>query len=67
MAIVHAAVKDALRLQAISADAVRHLVLARVEGRPARLDIGRYPHLPVAKVGKTRPADYTALMVEGRQ
>ena len=61
MATVHAAVKDALRLGAISSDAVRHLVLARVEGRPARLDTGRYPHLPVATVGKTRPADYMAL------
>ena len=61
-ATVHAAVKEALRLGAISADAVRHLVLARIEGRPARLDTGRYPHLPVANVGKTRPADYTTLM-----
>jgi transposase len=59
---VHAAVTDALRLGAISADAVRHLVLARIEGRPARLDADRYPHLPVANVGKTRPADYMALM-----
>ncbi len=58
---VHAAVKDALRLGAISADAVRHLVLARIEGRPARLDADRYPHLPVANVGKTRPSDYMAL------
>lgn len=59
--VVHAAVKDALRLGAISADAVRHLVLARIEGRPARLDADRYPHLPVANVGRTRPADYMAL------
>lgn len=58
---VHVAVKDALRLGAISSDAVRHLVLARIEGRPARLDANRYPHLPVATVGKTRPADYMAL------
>jgi len=58
---VHAAVKDALRLGAISADAVRHLVLARIEGRPARLDADQYPHLPVANVGKTRPSDYMAL------
>ncbi|MEM7516608.1 MAG: IS21 family transposase, partial [Planctomycetota bacterium] len=58
---VHAAVKDALQLGAISSDAVRHLVLARIEGRPARLDADRYPHLPVATVGKTKPADYMAL------
>ncbi|MEO1494360.1 MAG: hypothetical protein AAFV19_19610 [Pseudomonadota bacterium] len=62
MGTVHAAVKDALRMGAISADAVRHLVLVRIEGRPARLDTKRYPHLPVAKVDKTRPADYTTLM-----
>jgi hypothetical protein len=58
---VHAAIKDALGLGAISADAVRHLVLARIEGRPARLDTDRYPHLPVANVGRTRPKDYMAL------
>jgi hypothetical protein len=58
---VRAAMQDALRIGAISADAVRHLVLARIEGRPARLDADRYPHLPVADVGKTRPADYMAL------
>ena len=67
MATVHAAVKDALRLRAISSDAVRHLVLARVEGRPARLDTERYPHLPVATVETTRPAAYMSLIVEGRQ
>ncbi len=61
LAAVHAAVKDALRLGAISSDAVRHLVLARIEGRPARLDADRYPHLPVATVGRTRPADYMTL------
>ena len=31
---VHAAAKDALRLGAISFDAVKHLVLCRLEGRP---------------------------------
>ena len=36
---VHAAVKDTLRLGAISFDAVKHLVLCRVEGRPPRLDL----------------------------
>ena len=37
---VHHAVKDAIRLGAISFDAVKHLVLCRLEGRPARLDLG---------------------------
>ena len=43
MATVHGAVQDALRLGAISSDAVRHLALARVEHRPVRLDTERYP------------------------
>ena len=36
---VHAAVRDALRLGALSFDAVKHLVLCRLEGRPPRLDL----------------------------
>ena len=31
---IHAAVRDALRLGALSFDAVKHLVLSRLEGRP---------------------------------
>lgn len=62
MDTVHAAVRDALGLGAVSADAVRHLVLARVEGRPARLDRARYPHLPEATVKATDPAEYASLL-----
>ena len=43
---VAAAAKDALRLGAISFDAVKHLVLCRLEGRPPRLDLELYPYLP---------------------
>ena len=39
-------VRDALRLGAISFDAVKHLVLCRIEGRPQRLDLELYPYLP---------------------
>ena len=39
-------VRDALRLGAISFDAVKHLVMCRVEGRPQRLDLQLYPYLP---------------------
>ena len=60
--VVHAAVKDALRLGTISHDAVKHLVLCRVECRPARLDRKHYPHLPMATVGTTSPASYAVLM-----
>ena len=36
---VYEGVRDALRLGAISFDAVKHLVLCRMEGRPQRLDL----------------------------
>ena len=39
---VHAAVRDALRLGALSFDTVKHLVLCRLEGRPPRLDLELY-------------------------
>ena len=43
---VHKAVKDSLKLGAISFDATKHLLLSRIEGRPQRLDLTLYPHLP---------------------
>ena len=62
---VHEAVRDALRLGAISFDAVKHLVLCRIEGRPERLDLELYPHLPRVNVTKTAASDYMALMPAG--
>jgi transposase len=56
------AVEDALRLRAISFDAVKHRVLCRIEQRPPRLDLGNYPHLPMAQVATTAAADYLALL-----
>jgi hypothetical protein len=50
---VSQAIKDALRLRAISFDSVKHLLLCRIEERPPRLDLGNYPHLPVAQVATT--------------
>lgn len=58
---VHAAVKTALQMGAISFDAVKHLVLCRVERRPPRLDLDVYPYLPRAKVATTSPASYMCL------
>ena len=55
---VHAAVKDALRLGALSFDAVKHLVLCRLEGRPPRLDLELYPYLPRVRVSTTCAGDY---------
>jgi transposase len=59
---VSLAIDDALRLGAISFDAVKHLLLCRIEQRPARLDLENYPHLPLAQVATTAAADYLALL-----
>ena len=59
---VHSALKDALRLGALSFDAVKHLVLCRLEGRPPRLDLELYPYLPRVKVSTTYTRDYMTLL-----
>jgi hypothetical protein len=58
------AIEDALRLGTISFDAVRHLLLCRIERRPPRLDMENYPHLPLAQVRTTQAADYMTLLAE---
>jgi hypothetical protein len=47
---------------AISFDAVRHLLLCRIERRPPCLDMANWPHLPPARVRTTRAADYMSLL-----
>jgi transposase len=64
---LHHAVKQALGLHAISFDAIKQLVLCRVEKRPARLNLAAFPYLPRATVGVTRAADYTALTSDARR
>ncbi len=59
---VLAAVRDALRLGALSFDAVKHLVLCRLEGRPPRLDLELYPYLPRVRVSATSAGDYMTLL-----
>ena len=59
---VHSAVRDAIRLGAIGFDAVKHLVLCNIEGRPPRLDLELYPYLPRVSVGKTSATDYMTLL-----
>ena len=59
---VLAAVRDALRLGALSFDAVKHLVLCRLEGRPPRLDLELYPYLPQVRVSITSAGDYMTLL-----
>ncbi len=64
IAEVTLAIEDALRLGTISFDAVRHLLLCRIERRPPRLDMENYPHLPLAQVRTTQAADYMTLLAE---
>jgi len=61
---VHAAVREALRLGAIGFDAVKHLVLCRLEHRPAKLDLTVYPYLPRVAVATTSAKAYLALLEE---
>lgn len=63
---VQAGVGEALRLGAIGFDAVKHLVLCRVERRPPRLDLEVYPYLPRAQVATTSARAYLALLGEDR-
>ena len=53
---VTAAIEDALRMGTISFDAVRHIVLCRIERRPPRLDLQNWPHLPLPRVRTTAAA-----------
>ena len=59
---VHAAVKDAIHLGSLSFDAVKRLVLCRLEGRPLNQDLELYPYLPRGRVGTTSAGDYMTLL-----
>lgn len=59
---VAAAVRDAIQRGAIGFDAVKHLVLCRIERRPPRLDMTVYPYLPKAIVATTSARDYMGLL-----
>ena len=63
--VLHGAVKDALRRGAIGYDAVKHLVLCRIERRPPKLDLDIYPSLPRANVATTAAASYMSLLGGG--
>ena len=65
MPIVTDAVTEAIRLGAIGFDAIKLIALARIEHRPARLDLAAYPHLPKMDVRTTAAADY-AVLIPGR-
>jgi hypothetical protein len=57
-----AAVRDAIARGAIGFDAIKHLVLCRIERRPPRLDLGVYPYLPKTTVATTSARSYMELL-----
>ena len=59
---VAAAVADAIKRGANSFDAVKHLVLCRIERRPQRLDMTVYPYLPRTRVATTSAKTYMGLL-----
>jgi len=63
---VEAGIEAALERGTIGFDAVKHLVLCRIERRPPRLDMTVYPYLPKAHVAATSAGDYMALLSGGR-
>ena len=63
--IVHLAIKDGLRLGAISFDAIKHLLLCRIERRPPSLDLDLYPFLPRTNIATTSASSYMSLLNGG--
>ena len=63
---VEAGIISALERGTIGFDAVKHLVLCRIERRPPRLDMTVYPYLPKAHVALTSPTDYMAHLLESQ-
>jgi len=63
--VLHAAIKDALQMGAISFDAIKHLLLCRVERRQPRLNLDLYPFLPRTNVATTSAASYMSLLGGG--
>ena len=59
---VAAGVRDAIDRGVIGFDAVKHLVLCRIERRPPRLDMSVYPYLPNATVATTSARTYLDLL-----
>ncbi|MEO9827195.1 MAG: IS21 family transposase [Paracoccaceae bacterium] len=63
--VLHAAIKDALRMGAVSFDAIKHLLLCQVERRPPRLDLDVYPFLPRTNIATTAASSYMSLLAGG--
>ena len=63
--VLHLAVRDALQMSAVSFDAIKHLLLCRIERRPPRLDLNVYPFLPRTNIATTSAASYMSLLAGG--
>lgn len=59
---VVAGIRGAIARGAIGFDAVKHLMLCRIERRPPRLDLTVYPYLPRATVATTSARTYMGLL-----
>ncbi len=59
---VRAATSDALERGVVGFDAVKHLVLCRIERRPPRLNLMAYPYLPQPEVVTTSASSYMGLL-----
>ena len=62
---VLAGIRAAIARGVIGFDAVKHLVLCRIERRPPRLDLKIYPYLPQATVSTTSARSYLSLLAGG--
>ena len=60
--VLHLAIKDALQMRAVSFDAIKHLLLCRIEKRPPRLDLDVYPFLPRTNIATTAASSYMSLL-----
>jgi hypothetical protein len=63
---VTAGVRDAIERGVIGFDAVKHLLLCRLEHRPAKLDMTVYPYLPRTNVATTTARSYLDLLTGWR-
>jgi transposase len=59
---VQQAIGDALQRGAIGFDAVKHLLLCRIERKPPRLNLDVYPYLPKTEVRLTQACAYLSLL-----
>lgn len=62
MDVVQGAISQAIKLGTFGYDAVKYLVLCRIEKLPPRLDLDFYSYLPKANVATTQPSSYMSMI-----